>query len=138
MGRGWEVHWKQDADGNPIGRSNKIPILDSCLYEVEFPRGEITELAANIIEELMYVQCDVNGNEYLLMEAFINHRKNSSALHVEDQKIVVKEWETLTKSTAGWDICYKWKDDSTLWEKLSNLKELHLIKVAKYVHPIHV
>ena len=50
----------------------------------------MTELAANIIAELMYAQCDVNGNEYLLLETFANHRKNGSALGVEDQKVVIK------------------------------------------------
>ena len=73
----------------PIGRSNGNPILDTCLYEVEFPGGEMTELAANIIAELMYVQCDADGNECLSLAAFIDHRKSSSALSVEDQKIVV-------------------------------------------------
>ena len=33
-----------DANGNPIGRSNQNPILDTCLYEVEFPGREIAEL----------------------------------------------------------------------------------------------
>ena len=71
-------------------------------------------------------------NGYLLLEAFFNHRKNDSALNIEDQRIVVKGQETLRKSTAGQDIYCKWKDGSTLWEKLSNLKELCPIQVAKY------
>ena len=65
------VYQKQDTDGNQVGRS----ILDTCLYEVEFPGGEITELAANMIAESMYAQCDVNRNLYLLLEVFVNHRK---------------------------------------------------------------
>ena len=80
----------------------------------------------------MYAQCDVDRNEYLLLEASINHRKNGLTLSVENQKIVIEGQETLRKSTAGWDICCKWKDRFTSWEKLSNLKELHPIKVAKY------
>ena len=51
MARNQVEHQKQDANGNP------------CLYEVEFPGGEITELAANIIAELMYAQCDIDRNE---------------------------------------------------------------------------
>ena len=90
------------------------------------------ELVANIITVLMYAQCDIDQNEYLLLEAFANHRKNGSALSMEDQKVVIKGWETLRKSKAGWDICYKWKDWSTSWEKLSKLKELHPIQVAEY------
>ena len=32
---------KRDADGNPIGKANTNPLLDTRLYEVEFPDGEI-------------------------------------------------------------------------------------------------
>ena len=39
----------------------------------------------------------------------------------------------LIKARACWDICCKWKDGSTLWEKLSNLKDSHPIQVAQYV-----
>ena len=40
-----------DADGNPIDKFNTNPILSICLYEVELPDEEITELMANIIPE---------------------------------------------------------------------------------------
>ena len=65
MTQGWVVCQKHDANGNPIGRSKKNPILDTCLYEVEFPRVEMTQLAVNIIAESMYAQCNVDGNEYI-------------------------------------------------------------------------
>ena len=57
--------------------------------------GEITELEAKIMEESIYALCDVDGNEFILLEAFIDHRKNDSALSAEDQKVVMKERETL-------------------------------------------
>ena len=85
------VCWNHDTNGNPIGRSNKNPTLDTHLYEVEFPGGEMTELAANIIAESIYVQCD----------AFKNYRKKGSAFSVEDQMVVINGQETLKKSTAG-------------------------------------
>ena len=90
MARGGVICQKHDADGNSIGRSNKNPILDTHLYEVEFPWGEMTKFMANTIEESIYAQCDVDGNEYLLLEAFNDHQKNGSALSVEDQKVVNK------------------------------------------------
>ena len=99
------VCWKHDTNGNPIGRSNQNSILDTCLHE-----GEMTELVVNIIAESMYSQCDVNGNEYLLLKAFIDDRKNGSALNVHDQKVVIEWLETLRKSTASRDICCEWKD----------------------------
>ena len=110
------VPWKQDANGYPSGRSNQNPIFDMCLYEVEFPGGDITKLVANIIAESMYAQCDVNGNEYLLLEAFVDHTRVRN----------------LRKSTACWDICCKCKGCSTLLEKLSNLEESHPSQIAEY------
>ena len=98
---------KHQSDGNQIGRSNRNLILDTRLFELEFPWGEMTELWANIIAESMYAWCDVNGNEYLFLETFIDHQKNSSALSVEDKKVVIKGQETLRKSTAGLHICCK-------------------------------
>ena len=81
---------EHDADGNPIGRSNKYLILDTCLCEVEFLGGEMFELAANIIADATYAQCDVNCNEYIFLEAFVNYRNNGSALSLDDQKVVIK------------------------------------------------
>ena len=63
MSKHGEVYWKHDADGNLIDRSNQNLVLDTSHYEVEFPGGEMTELAANIIAESMHAQCNVNGNE---------------------------------------------------------------------------
>ena len=64
MARGQVVCQKHDANGNLIGRSDQYPIiLETSLYEVEFSGEEITELAANIIAESMYAQCDVDQNE---------------------------------------------------------------------------
>ena len=74
--------------------SNKTLILDTHLYEVEFPGGKITELAASILAESMYVQCDVDRNEYLLLMSLIDNR-NDTALGVEDQKVVVKGYGTI-------------------------------------------
>ena len=79
-----------DASSNAFGRSNQKPILETHLYEVEFPGEEITELAANIIEESMYAQCNVDGNEYLLLQAVVDQRNNGSALSIEDLKVVFR------------------------------------------------
>ena len=57
---------------------------------MEFPGGYISELAASITAEMIYVQCNVNGNEFLLFKEYVDHKKTCLALSVEDQKIVVK------------------------------------------------
>ncbi len=55
---------KRDLDGNPIGCQSDNPILDTQLYDVEFPDGEVTPLTANAIAQAMYTQCDIDRNEY--------------------------------------------------------------------------
>ena len=125
-------HHKLDANDKPIGSSNRNTILDTCFHAVEFPGGEITELAAITIVELMYAQCNIDGNEYLLLVLFVDHRKDDLALIIEDQSIIVKGRKTLKNLTAGWEICCKWKCGFTSWEKLSNVKELHLNQFAEY------
>ena len=68
---------------------------------------ETTDLASNIIVELMYTQCYVNQNENLLLDVLFN-----TAISEEDKKVVVEGRVTLRKSTAGWDIHCKWNDGS--------------------------
>ena len=66
MAMGQVVCQKHDANGNLIDRFKKT-LLDTSFYEVKFHGGAMTELPPNIIEELTYAQCDVNGNKYLLL-----------------------------------------------------------------------
>ena len=53
---------RHDVNGNPNGKSNQYPVLDTPLYEVEFPGGEIKWFVAKIIAELLYAQYDVDRN----------------------------------------------------------------------------
>ena len=57
---------KRGVDGELIGRSHQQPILDTRLYEVEFPEGEVNTYTANVIAENMYSQCDLDGNQFPL------------------------------------------------------------------------
>ena len=50
----------------------------------EFPWDEITELAANIIAESIYALCDTDGNEYLLLYSFVDHKIDDLAQSVKD------------------------------------------------------
>lgn len=51
---GQVVARKRDADGNPIGRGNSNPILDTRLYEVKFSDGNVAEYSANVIAKCIY------------------------------------------------------------------------------------
>jgi hypothetical protein len=69
MAKGRVKSRKRDADGNPIGRADANPILDTREYIVEFENGDEAELNANLIAEAMYAQCDPDGNQYVLLDS---------------------------------------------------------------------
>ncbi len=78
---------KRDRDGNPVGHANDNPILDTRSYIVDFDDGEQTELTANMIAESLYSKCDPNGNQYVLLEAIVDHRCLPTAIKLSDQKM---------------------------------------------------
>ena len=53
---------KRDADGLPMGRRNRNPLLDSGLYEVKFPDRSTDAFSANKIAENMVSQVDDKGH----------------------------------------------------------------------------
>ena len=46
--------------------------------------------------------------------------------------MVVRGQSYKCKSMKGWHLCVQWKDGTTAWERLSDLKESHTIQVAEY------
>ena len=93
---------KRKRDGSLFGSSNVNPILDTRTYEVEFPDGEVAEFSANMIAESMYAQCDVQGNQFLLMAVIIDHEKSSAAVDHADWFITVNGRQYPHKMTKGW------------------------------------
>jgi hypothetical protein len=126
------ISCKRDADGNTVGRAHDRPILDTRTYDIEFDNGTISELTANKIAECMYAQCDPGGNQYVLLDCFVDFDKLSTAISLADQNIVVKGRPSKRCNTYGWKICCQWKDGSMIWEFLKDLKESHPLEMAEY------
>ena len=123
---------KRMPDGSVIGRANSNPILDTRTYDVEFPDGQTAEVSANVIAQNMYAMCDVEGNQYLLLAGIVDHRKDESALDRADMYIKHGSNRHMKKTTKGWKLCVEWKDGSTSWERLADLKESNPVEVADY------
>ncbi len=133
MVKGHVTACKRDREGNPVGHANHNPILDTRSYIVNFDDGNQTELTANMIAESSYLQCDPEGNQYVLLEEIVDLRRLSAAVKLSDQKIVCADGKTyLKRSTIGWHFCCQLKDSSTSWENLADLKESHPIETAEY------
>ena len=79
---------KRDKDGNPVGQANANPILDTREYAFTFNDGDETVMSANLIAEAMYAQCDPDGNQYVLLDSIIDHKRLDPAIRPLDQKVV--------------------------------------------------
>ena len=122
----------RDAEGELFGTRNSNPILDTRLYEVDFPDGNDAEFTANVISENMFSQCDCAGNQYRLMSGIVDHKSNEKAVSKSDRYVVIRGRQFPRNTTVGWKLCIEWRDGSTSWERLSNMKEAYPVLVAKY------
>ena len=108
MGRKW------DQEGNPIGHAHSNPILDTRVYEVEIPDGHVEEYAADVIAECVYAQVDDEGNQFLLIQDNIDHKKDAQVLSKDDMWIKGTNGnQHMKKTTKGWKVCVTWKEGST-------------------------
>jgi hypothetical protein len=130
--RGKVISCKCDADGNTVGRAHDRPILNTRTYDVEFNNGTIAELTDNEIVECMYAQCDPGGKQYVLLDCFVDFDKSLTAIFLADQNIIVKGGPSKHCNTYGWKICCQWRDSSTTWESLKDLKESRPLDMAEY------
>ena len=125
---------KRDSKDLPIGEKNDNPILDTRIYELEFPDGRVEEYSVNVLAENLLNQADQDGWDSGLLSEIIGLRRDGNVA-------VSKENGTFTTTsgmkrnvitTKGWDVNVKWKDQSTSWIPLSDMKEANPIEVAEY------
>ena len=122
-----------DNDGKPIGVSNNRPFLDSRLYEVEFLDGTTEVIAANIIAENLLSQVDEEGHRQMMLSDIFDHRKSDSAIPMSEGTFKTHTGATRRKiTTLGWEICVLWKDGSTDWVALKDLKQSYPVHIAEY------
>ena len=121
-------------DGTIAGTYDTNPYLNSMIYEVEFPDGQIREYAANVIAENMLTQVDSDGFSTTMLEAIIDYRKDeATAVPKADMYVVTSRGQKkLRKTTIGWSLLVKWADQSESWIPLKDLKESHPCEAAEF------
>ena len=77
---------------------------------VKFEDGTAAKLAANAIAQIMYAQCEPDGNQYLLLDYIVDFRHSTTALFYEDQKLVHNGLTYLHRSNAGQKLFCQWRD----------------------------
>ena len=123
---------KRNLHGDTTGVANVNPILDTREYVVEFPDGAEKEYSANTIAEAMFSQCDLDGNQHLLLDSIVDFKMDEHAVQMADKDVIIKGRKYLKKTTKGWHMCVNWKDGTSTWERLADLKESNPIELAEY------
>ena len=121
-------------DGKVAGKYDNNPYLNSIMYEVELADGRIIEYGVNIIAENMLTQVDSDGFSLSLMEGIINYKRDDSVAIPKTDKYITtaRGQRRLRKTTAGWKLFVKWRDQSESWVKLSVLKESQPMETAEF------
>jgi hypothetical protein len=108
--------------------------MNSIVYEVEFPDGELKEYAANILAENMLSQVDSEGHNTLLMRNIIDYKKDdATAVPMKDKYLVARSGQKrLRKTTQGLSFLANRKDGTESWVKLAELKDSYPIELAEF------
>jgi hypothetical protein len=123
---------KHDRDGNPIVIGHSNPLMDTRIYDVQFPDGHTEEFAANTIADNIYSQANAEGNQHLLLKEMTDHKRDGSAIVADDKWIQHGSNKQLWRTTQGWQLKVLWRDGTSSWEHLRNLKESNPVQVAEY------
>ena len=100
---------------------------------MKFEDGDDNKLTANAISESMYAMCDENGDHILLFDAIVDHRKNKNSMTRAEHKFFDSIGKQQYKRpTKRWEVCVRWKNGSTTWEKLYDFKECYPVQTAEY------
>ena len=123
----------KDHRGNPIGVSNNNPMLDTRMYEVEFTDGYKQAMSANVIAENMFATVDEEGRRHLLMDSIMDVRKSKSAVLKQDAFITSSNGTRRRRETTkGWEVLVAWRDGSTTWNALKDVKDSYPVELAEF------
>jgi hypothetical protein len=124
---------KRDHNGDPIGTRHPNPLLDTREYEVEFQDGSRDSVSANTVAENLFAQVDAEGRCHVILKEIVDHRTTGHALSKDDGFEVDRHGRKQPKmTTRGWEIQVEWRDGTTSWVRLADLKESNPVELSEY------
>ena len=130
-----KVIWRNvEVYGKVLGYYNDIPMLNTILYDIQFPYGAIKPYSENLITENILTQVDDDGYHNHLLKGILDHSRDKQSLEKKDKWIVTNRvrWY-MQQTTGGLKFRVKWKDGTATWISLKDRKESNPIEVAEYV-----
>mmetsp|Transcript_25131 Transcript_25131/g.35990 ORF Transcript_25131/g.35990 Transcript_25131/m.35990 type:complete len:379 (-) Transcript_25131:1183-2319(-) len=88
------------------------------------------DVSYKTLVEHLYSQVDSEGNQYHIFNEIVGHRRNKNAVDKADQFTVVSGKRCKKKTLTGWDLEVEWKDGSTSWLTLKDIKNSNAVDVA--------
>jgi hypothetical protein len=120
----------RDANGLP---THDNPILDSRMYEVEYQDGHKLAMAANAIAQNLFAQVDAEGNRHVLFDKIIDHRTDGKEVKQQYAFLTARSGpQRQRETTIGLEILVQWKDQSTSWIALKDMKDSLPDQLAEY------
>ena len=120
-------------DGKPIGIAHSNPKLDTRMYEIEFQDGHMEAISANIIAENLFAQIDEEGHRIAVLDQIAGVRTDGTNIPESEAFITTNNGtQRRRKTTQGWEVLVQWKDKSTTWHKLKDIKDSYPVELAEY------
>ena len=90
-------------------------------------------MAANAISECMLSQVDDEGNRFVMFDEIADVRSNKHAIEDKDAFITMPNCtRRRRRTTAWWEVLIRWKDGSTTWNCMKDIKDSYPIQMAEY------
>jgi hypothetical protein len=81
----------------------------------------------------MYSQVNADGCLYALLSKIIDHKSDGSAVRKDNGFETTKDGQVRPQyTTKGWKLLVSWKDGSTSWVPLKDMKDSFPVEVAEY------
>lgn len=107
------------------------PPLNTSECEAQFDFEEVEACTANMIAELICAEVDDDGHTKFMLLELVDHKKDGTAVSESKAHVFKNGVQRRQQTTQGWKLSAEWKDNTTTWQTLEDLKELHPVLVAE-------
>ena len=109
------------------------PIIGHSRILGVFQDGTEVIYTTNLIAECLYSQIDDHGRRLQVMKEIVDHDKGRDALIDEDAYYSTKAGPNPKRTTRGWRLLVEWKNGSSSWVPLIDMKDSYPDQVADHV-----
>ena len=131
--QGRVIQRAKNPDRTKKGTSHKNPLFDTQAYLVDFKDDSVAEYNANIITENICSQIDEEGCSFSILKEISNHHHDNTAItRANGLNISYNGNQIPKKTTRGWQLQVEWKDGTSEWLPLKQVKDHNPIELAEY------